>query len=70
MRLPDLGKWPMLLGAVLCFLGAIALYQQTGDPDDGRTAAAVLVVVGCILIGAFIASSSTYDNDDDRGDTR
>jgi hypothetical protein len=55
LPVPPLDRWPLLLAAALCILGAIWLYKTTGNPDDGRGAAVLLVVFAAFLLGAFVA---------------
>jgi drug/metabolite transporter (DMT)-like permease len=61
----DLGRWPLLLGAGIAWGVAFYVYRQTGDPDDGRSLAFALTVIGSVLVGAFV-----YDLASSRGSTR
>lgn len=49
-----LGRWPLLLAAVLAFLGAVYIFRSTPDPQDGRIGGFVLVFLGAILLGGFL----------------
>lgn len=54
MKVPDLGRWPLLLAAALCVTGAMVLFKRTSDTDDGRTAAFILVLFAAFLLGGFL----------------
>lgn len=45
-------KWPMLTGAVICIFFSVRLYQD--GQDENLVAAAVLLGLGAVLLGAFL----------------
>ena len=45
-------KWPLLLGAVLCFM--LAIYEETITDDTESAIATTGAVVGSILLGAWL----------------
>lgn len=51
---PDLNRWPLLLGAALCIGVGVYLLTETGTAEDGQFAAFALLLLGSMLVGAFI----------------
>ena len=49
----DFLQWPLLGGAVFCFVGGIFIVEATAD-EDNRAAAAILFVLGSVLVGAWV----------------
>lgn len=52
---PGWERWPLLAGATLCIAAAVALLEGSAGREF---AAIVLIVVGSVLLGAFIADST------------
>jgi hypothetical protein len=54
-----LTRWPLLLGGLLSFVAAVDLLN---DSETGReSAAAALLVVGSVLLGAFIVLMARHE---------
>ena len=49
----DFLQWPLLGGAVFCFVGAFVIIESTDDVDN-RAGAAILFVLGSVLVGAWV----------------
>lgn len=64
-HLKQLGRWPLLLAACLCLIGSVYLYRQTEDPNDGRSAATILVLFAAFLLGGFLVDWGGRDTDTD-----
>lgn len=47
-----LRRWPLLLTGLLVITAAIGLFGDRDDPSDAR---ALLLGLGCVLVGAGIA---------------
>jgi hypothetical protein len=45
-------KWPLLVGAVVCLFFSVRLYQD--GQDENLVAAAVLLGLGAVMLGAFL----------------
>ncbi len=50
----DLDRWPLLLGAAICIGVGVWMLRQTGTQEDEQFAAFALLLVGAVLVGAFI----------------
>lgn len=50
------GRWPLLLGAVVCLAVAVTLFTQVQTAEGRVLAAFALVVLGSVLLGAFVYS--------------
>ena len=59
----DLSRWPFLLGAALCVTAGVILLLETGAEENEQVAALILLVLGAVLLGAFIV----HPRDKDRG---
>lgn len=54
-KFPNLSRWPLMLGAATCIGIAVYILLRTDDPFDEIFAAIILIVIGSVLVGAFIA---------------
>ena len=57
----DLSRWPFLLGAALCVTSGVVLLVETGTQDNEQGAALILLVLGAVLLGAFIVHPRDKD---------
>jgi hypothetical protein len=57
-RLAGLRPWPLLIAALAAFIAGTRLLTETGNKE---LAAAALIVVGSICIGAWITMLATHD---------
>lgn len=49
----QVGQWPLLLGAVVCL--ALGVWLVSRVPNGALGAAIVLLTLGALLLGAFLA---------------
>lgn len=49
-----LSRWPLLMGAVICF--ALALYEETVTDNSEVLIGVGGLVVGCMLLGGWLVS--------------
>jgi len=66
-------KYPLLVGSVACVFFSVRLYQD--GQDENLTAAAVLLGLGAVCLGAFLVMAAldwarNRDRDDGSGYTR
>ena len=54
--LDQVGRWPLLLGAVICIGSALWLAEASGDTT---AVVAVLLSLGSVLLGAWIHNLAT-----------
>ena len=50
----DLTRWPLLLGAALSIAGGVWLLTTTDVAGDKQFAAFTLILIGAVLVGAFV----------------
>ena len=63
-------KWPLLLGAVACIAASVALFVKAPSTDGRAVSALALVLLGAVLLGAFVYSEGAKPNqkrEDDDG---
>ncbi len=65
MNIKQLGRWPLLLAAILCIAGAVYIYRHTQDPNDGKAAANMLVIFAAFMLGGFLVDWAQRNRDDD-----
>jgi hypothetical protein len=52
-------RWPLLIGATVCLVLGLAMATEAGDK---RTAVVVLIVLGALLLGAWLWALATHTN--------
>lgn len=60
-------RWPLLLGAVICLTLGIGL---TVDAGDRRAAMVILIVLGALLLGAWLWALATHTNPQPRDEVK
>lgn len=56
-------RWPLLLGAVVCLVLGLSMATSDGDRQSVVT---VLVVLGALLLGAWLWALATHTNPEPR----
>ena len=63
----DLGRWPLLLAAVVCIAGGLSFDVAAADTEETR---AFLLAIGAVLMGSWVALLAAHDyagREPDRG---
>lgn len=56
-------RWPLLLGAVLCLGGGLAI---AGESGAGELVVGVLLSLGALMLGAWLWALATHTNPEPR----